>query len=86
VIAYREPILYDLAVARELFKQVYIAERLAPPTSFAEIKTAYSTIFGRIRNINYWREMLRSGDWVKIGLYALEAYGIFKVSDVPGNC
>jgi F-type H+-transporting ATPase subunit g len=72
--------MYELAVARELFKQVYVAERLAPPTSFAEVKTAYSTIFERLRHFSYWREILRSGEWAKIGIYALEAYGIFKVS------
>jgi len=32
-IAYREPVVYNLAVLRELGKQVYISEKLAPPTN-----------------------------------------------------
>ena len=37
--AYREPLLYNLQVGRELVKQVYIAERLQPPqwSTFVEI-------------------------------------------------
>lgn len=79
-IAYRQPLTYNLTVARELLKQVYVAERMQPPTSVNTVLNAYSTIWARVTNPTYWREIVRSGDWAKIGIYALEAYGIFKVS------
>jgi len=82
---YREPVMYNLSVARELLKQVYVAERLAPPTSFSTIQSAYSTLWNRAKDINYWREVLRSGQWAKVGIYALEAYGIFKLGEMVGR-
>lgn len=78
--AYRQPLLYNLSVTREFLKQVYVAERLQPPTSFSTVTSAYSTIWSRARNPTYWRELFRSGDWTKLGIYAVEAYGIFKAS------
>ncbi|KZO91111.1 hypothetical protein CALVIDRAFT_489552 [Calocera viscosa TUFC12733] len=83
--SYREPLFYNLAVARELAKQVYVAERLAPPMSAATWQSAYSTLFNRAKDLNYWREVLRSGAWARIGVYALEAYGIFKVGEIVGR-
>ena len=76
--AYREPLQYNFAVFREVLKQVYVAERLQPPplSAFASV---YSTLWARARNPQYWRELARSGDLTKVGIYALEAYGIFKV-------
>ena len=88
-LAYREPLLYNLSVGRELLKQVYIAERLQPPTSWSTISHAYSTLWSRAANPAYWREVARSGEWQKIGIYALEAYGVFKVRLSPyllSNC
>ena len=29
--------------------------------------------------MQYWRDLARSGDLAKVGIYAVEAYGIFKV-------
>ena len=58
---------------------MYIAERLQPPTSMSTITHAYSTLWGRATNINYWRELAQSGEWARVGVYAVEAYGIFKV-------
>ena len=79
-VAYREPLLYNFAVAREFLKQVYVAERLQPPTSLSTLQSAYSTLWSRATNPAYWRELVRSGEWAKVGVYAVEAYGIFKVS------
>lgn len=76
--------MYNLSVAREVLKQVYVAERLAPPSSFAEVKTAYSTIFQQAIDVGKLRELLRSGTWAKVGIYGLEAYGIFKVCVLLG--
>lgn len=70
--------LSNLAVAREVGKQVYIAERLAPPTSVAEVQTAYRQLFSSASSLAWWRSTLESGEWKRVGIYALEAYGIFR--------
>ena len=78
-IAYREPLVYNFQVVRELLKQIYVAERLQPP-SMSAVQNAYSTLWSHATNPTYLRELVRSGDYAKVGVYALEAYGIFKVS------
>jgi len=83
--SYKEPLLYNVSVARELLKQVYVAERLQPPTSISTLTNAYSTIYARASNPAYWREIFRNGDWAKIGVYGLEAYGIFKIGEILGR-
>jgi len=83
--SYREPFMYNIAVARELLKQVYLAENLKPPTSLATIVEAYTTILNHARSPDYWRGLVRSGDWAKLGIYALEAYGIFKIGEIIGR-
>ncbi|KAH9926522.1 mitochondrial ATP synthase g subunit-domain-containing protein [Amylocystis lapponica] len=83
--SYREPLQYNLSVAREFLKQVYVAERLQPPTSFSTVSSAYSTLWSRASSAAYWRELVRSGDYAKVGIYALEAYGIFKIGEVVGR-
>src|ERR1700691_4294925 len=74
--------MYNLSVTRELLKQVYIAERLQPPTSLSTIRSAYSTLWARASNPAYWREIAQSGELARVGVYAVEAYGIFKVRTV----
>jgi len=83
--SYRQPLFYNLTVARDLLKQVYVAEKLAPPTSFSTWQSAYQTMFNRAKDVNYWQELLRSGAWAKVGIYALEAYGIFKIGEMVGR-
>ncbi|KAI0784445.1 mitochondrial ATP synthase g subunit-domain-containing protein [Abortiporus biennis] len=83
--SYRQPIVYNLSVARELLKQVYVAERLQPPTSLSTFTNAYSLIWSRASNPTYWRELFKSGDWVKVGIYGLEAYGIYKIGEIIGR-
>lgn len=41
--AYREPVFGNLAVAREVLKQVYVAEKLAPP-SLAQVSSTCSSL------------------------------------------
>ena len=69
---------YNLQVTRELLKQVYVAERLQIPhwTTFA---SEYSLLWSRVRNPAFLRELVRSGEWMKVGVYVVEGYGIFKV-------
>lgn len=83
--SYREPLLYNLSVGRELLKQVYIAEGLRPPASLPTITSAYATLWSRATNPAYWREIMRSGEWQRVGVYALEAYGIFKIGEIIGR-
>ncbi|RPD55031.1 hypothetical protein L226DRAFT_548042 [Lentinus tigrinus ALCF2SS1-7] len=82
--AYREPLAYNFAVFREVLKQVYVAERLQPP-SLSTFQSVYSSLWARARNPQYWRELARSGDLTKVGIYALEAYGIFKIGEIIGR-
>lgn len=76
-VAYSAPITHNLAVAREVAKQVYVAERLAPPTSISELRAAYSSIAQQASSLPWWRSTLENGQWKTVGIYALEAYGIF---------
>ncbi|TFK79140.1 hypothetical protein K466DRAFT_606371 [Polyporus arcularius HHB13444] len=82
--AYREPLSYNFAVFREVLKQVYVAERLQPPPLSA-FQSVYSSLWARARNPQYWRELARSGDLAKVGIYAIEAYGIFKIGEIIGR-
>ena len=77
--AYQQPVKYNFAVAREVLKHVYTAERLQPPTSLGSVLWTYATLWGRARSVGYWREVVKSGEWARLGVYAVEAYGIFKV-------
>ena len=77
--AYQQPVKYNLAVAREVLEHVYAAERLQPPTSLGAVLGTYGTLWARARSVGYWREVVRSGEYARLGVYALEAYGIFKV-------
>jgi len=77
--AYKQPVYYNLSVARELVKQVYVAESLAPPKSLDALKSAYSTLWSRASSPTYWRNAVANGEVLKLGIYGLEAYGIFKV-------
>ena len=70
---------YNFSVFREIVKQVYVAERLQPPTSLATVQSAYSTLWARAISPTYWREAAQNGELARIGVYGLEAYGIFKV-------
>lgn len=87
-VAYQGPVWYNLSVARELVKQVYHAEGLQPPRSIDAIRTAYRTLWSRASSPVYWRGAISNGEIAKIGIYALEAYGIFKVSlfFIPPSC
>jgi len=82
--SYKQPLLYDIAVARELLKHVYRAENLQPP-SIATIRSAYETIWSRARSLPYWRETIRSREMVRLGIYSVEAYTIFKIGEILGR-
>ncbi|KAJ7595349.1 mitochondrial ATP synthase g subunit-domain-containing protein [Mycena floridula] len=83
--SYKQPIIYNLSVARELVKQVYHAEALQPPNSVEAIKEAYKVLWSRASNPAYWRGVVNNGEVLKLGIYALEAYGIFKIGEMLGR-
>ncbi|ETW82530.1 mitochondrial F1F0-ATP synthase, subunit G/ATP20 [Heterobasidion irregulare TC 32-1] len=83
--AYRQPLTYNLSVTREVLKQIYVAERLQPPTSVSQVTSAYLTLWRRAASPSYWREVARSGEWARIGVYAAEAYGIYKIGEIIGR-
>ncbi|EPQ31736.1 uncharacterized protein PFL1_01069 [Pseudozyma flocculosa PF-1] len=82
---YSEPLQYNLKVAGSVAKQVYIAEGLAPPTSVSSITSAYRTIWSRVTDAGYWGQLLTKGQWKQVGIYAVEAYGIFTIGEMIGR-
>lgn len=71
--------MYNYQVAREFLKQIYVAERLQPP-SLSTVQSVYKSLWANATSPAYIRELVSSGAYLKVGVYAVEAYGIFKVS------
>ncbi|KAF5341348.1 hypothetical protein D9758_016807 [Tetrapyrgos nigripes] len=82
--SYRQPITYNLSVFREICKYIYRTEKLSPP-SVATVRSAYETMWARAINRDFWSGAVRSGDIARIGVYAVEAYGIFKIGEILGR-
>ena len=80
-VAYKQPLLYNLNVTREIVKQIYIRENLQPP-SLSTIRSAYSALWSQINTPGLLRSLFRNGEVARIGVYGLQAYGIFKVRSV----
>ncbi|WFD30836.1 hypothetical protein MSPP1_001860 [Malassezia sp. CBS 17886] len=80
-----EPLVYNLRVAGSVAKQVYIAERLAPPTSFGQIASAYRTIIDCVATPSWWTQTMTSGQWRKVAVYGIEAVGIFSIGEMIGK-
>ena len=77
--------MYNLSVAKELLKQVYIREGLAPPTNVSTITSSYKTLFARARDAKYWQGISKSGEWAKVAVYGLEAYFVFHIGEMVGR-
>lgn len=80
--ALSDTIYYNLRVAGSLFKQVYIAEGLAPPTNVNTLREAYSTLYKRAIDGSYWSKVANNGEWKKIAIYGVEALGIFTIGEM----
>jgi hypothetical protein len=52
---------------------VYIKENLAPPTSLAQVTTAYATAWSKATNPSYWSKLYSSGGWKTFGVYVSRA-------------
>ncbi|SGY16756.1 BQ5605_C012g06978 [Microbotryum silenes-dioicae] len=72
------------AVAKEIVKQVYVKEKLAPP-SLGQVTYVYQQFFNSARDVNYWQQLYKSGEWKRWAIYAVEAYGIFKIGEMIGR-
>ncbi|GAA5836244.1 hypothetical protein JCM9279_002239 [Rhodotorula babjevae] len=81
---YREPVVYNAQVAKELAKQVYVAEKMSPP-SFAQVSYTFRQFAQNAPHMSFWSEMYSSGAYKKVLLYAVEAYGIFKIGEMVGR-
>ena len=77
-VAYKQPLLYNLAVTREIIKQIYIRESLQPP-NLSTIRSAYSSLWSQINTPGLMRNLFKNGEVGRIGVYGLQAYGLFKV-------
>ncbi|KAF8070803.1 mitochondrial ATP synthase g subunit-domain-containing protein [Lyophyllum atratum] len=82
--AYREPLMYNLSVARHFVKHIYRTEHLQPP-SLSTVQEAYKTMWSRAKDPNYWREAMRTGEIKQVGIYAVEAFGLFKIGEIIGR-
>ncbi|KIO28376.1 hypothetical protein M407DRAFT_243045 [Tulasnella calospora MUT 4182] len=83
--SYRGPVVYNSQVVLQVLKQVYRAEKLAPPKSLAEVQSAYKTLFENAKNLKYWQDLWASGLWKKVAIGGLEVYGIFKIGEIIGR-
>lgn len=77
-----EPIMYNLRVAGSLLKQVYITEKLAPPTNASVWASAYRQMFANVSNLSWWTHTLPAGEWRRVLLYGTEAVGIFAIGEI----
>ncbi|GAA5829453.1 hypothetical protein JCM11251_005057 [Rhodosporidiobolus azoricus] len=82
--AYKEPVFYNAAVAKEIAKQVYVAEKLAPP-SFAQFSYTFRQFFQQGPRLSFWQKLYESGEYKRWLLYAVEAYGIFSIGEMLGR-
>ena len=83
--AYREPVVNNILVVREMGKQIYIQEKLQPPTNPQAIREAYEEFYHNASSGTWWRSIFESGQWKRIALYAAEAYGIFTIGEMIGR-
>ena len=67
--AYKDPLVYNFKVFTSLARQVYIAEKLAPPTNLNTWINAYTKIWSSAVSPNYWKGIAQNGQWAKVGVY-----------------
>lgn len=66
--AYKQPIVYNFNVFRSLCRQVYQAEKLAPPTHLSQWASAYSQIFSAAASPAFWQKAMSNGQAAKIAV------------------
>ncbi|KAH8921327.1 hypothetical protein BT69DRAFT_1335663 [Atractiella rhizophila] len=78
-------LVYNFQVFREILRQVYIAEALSPPRSLQAFRDGWGTIYGNASSLKWWKSAVESGEWKRVGIYAIEAYGIFHIGQMIGR-
>ncbi|KAF8879538.1 mitochondrial ATP synthase g subunit-domain-containing protein [Gymnopilus junonius] len=81
--SYRQPLVYNFQVTKEIFKQIYHKENLQPPT-LADVKYAYSYLWSQLTPA-LPGQLARSGEAGRVAIYGLQAYGIFKIGEIVGR-
>ncbi|KNZ53832.1 uncharacterized protein VP01_3123g3 [Puccinia sorghi] len=82
--SYSEPLSHNYQFAKEVLKQVYIKENLAPP-KIHQIRSSYQEIMGNASSLTFWKQSLESGDWKRLAVYAVEAVGLFSIGEMIGR-
>lgn len=77
-------IFRQAAVAKEVLKQVYVVEKLAPP-SLGQVTQTYANVYSNVQNMGFWRHLVESGEWKRYAIYGVEAYGIFTIGEMIGR-
>lgn len=78
LVGYKEPLVYNFSVAREVVKRIYVGEALHPP-SLSQFAEVYRQLWSNATQVAYWRGLIQNGQVAQVGIYGLQAYGIFKV-------
>jgi len=81
--SYKQPLLYNLAVTREVIKQIYVAEGLQLP-SLSAFKAGYESLWSQASPAAL-RNLTQSGELLRVGVYGVQAYGIFKIGEMIGR-
>lgn len=55
------------------------------PLTTTRTGTTDSSFFNSAKDFGFWRNLYESGQWKKVGIYAVEAYGIFKIGEMIGR-
>jgi F-type H+-transporting ATPase subunit g len=55
---------------------------MAPPMQLSAWANAYSAIFARATNVGFWRDLLRTGGWVGLGVAVSPIHTILVNTDV----
>ncbi|KAF5327478.1 hypothetical protein D9619_005135 [Psilocybe cf. subviscida] len=82
--SYRQPIVYNLSVTKEVLKQIYVKEGMSPP-SLDAVRAAYSSLWAQVSNPQILGHLVKSGEIARVGIYGLQAYGIFKIGEIVGR-
>ncbi|EFP85571.2 uncharacterized protein PGTG_11927 [Puccinia graminis f. sp. tritici CRL 75-36-700-3] len=82
--SYSQPVSQNYQFTKEVLKQVYIKENLAPP-KLEQIKSSYHEILRNVSSLNFWKQSLESGDWKRLAVYGVEAVGLFSIGEMIGR-
>lgn len=66
---YAQPIKYNAKVVASIARQVYQAEKLAPPTNLSTWANAYAQIWARGTSAQWYKSIAANGEWAKVGIY-----------------